>query len=110
MTLLGTSDTTPNKLALEEVIQVIALNNARHMKTSLKSLQDKFAAAPYGFDQKDVQWLVAMLFKQGRVTMTLSSQSLSLLSTDAKDIVRYLTKREFVEKLLIDIRERATDG
>lgn len=110
MTLLGTSDTTPNKLALEEVIQVIALNNARRMKTSLKSLQDKFATAPYGFDQKDVQWLVAMLFKQGRVTMTLSSQNLSLLSTDAKDIVRYLTKREFVEKLLIDIRERATDG
>ena len=41
MSFLGTSDTTPNKLALEEVVQVIGLNNARHMKTSLKSLQDK---------------------------------------------------------------------
>ena len=50
LSFLGTSDTTPNKLALEEVIQVISLNNARHMKTSLKSLQDKFGAAPYGFD------------------------------------------------------------
>ena len=47
MSFLGTSDTTPNKLALEEVVQVIGLNNARHMKTSLKSLQDKFGAAPY---------------------------------------------------------------
>lgn len=110
MSLLGTSDTTPNKLALEEVIQVIGLNNARHMKTSLKALLDKFAAAPYGFDAKDVQWLVAMLFKQGRVAMTLNSQALSLLSTEPKDIVRYLTKREFVDRLLIDIRERATDG
>ena len=110
MTLLGISDTTPNKLALEEVIQVIGLNNARHMKTSMKALQDKFASAPYGFDQKDVQWLVAMLFKQGRVSLALNSQSLSLLSTDVKDIVRYLTKREFVERLLVDIRERATDG
>ena len=55
---------TPHQisLALEEVVQVIGLNNARHMKTSLKSLQDKFGAAPYGFDPKDVQWLVAMLF------------------------------------------------
>lgn len=52
MSFLGTSDTTPNKLALEEVVQVIGLNNARHMKTSLKSLQDKFGAAPYGFDQR----------------------------------------------------------
>ncbi len=110
MSFLGTRDTTPNKLALEEVIQVISLNNARHMKTSLKSLQDKFGAAPYGFDQKDVQWLVAMLFKMGRVSLTYNSQMLSMLSNTKEELVRYLTKRDFVEKLLIDIRERATDG
>ena len=110
LSFLGTSDTTPNKLALEEVIQVIGLNNARHMKTSLKSLQDKFGAAPYGFEPKDVQWLVAMLFKMGRVSLTYNSQSLSMLSNTKDELVRYLTKREFVEKLLIDIRERATDG
>lgn len=110
MSFLGISDTTPNKLALEEVVQVIALNNSRRMKTSLKSLQDKFGAAPYGFDPKDVQWLVAMLFKMGRVSLAYNSQSLSLLSNSADELVRYITKREFVEKLLIDIRERATDG
>lgn len=110
ISFLGTSDTTPNKLALEEVIQVISLNNQRHAKTSLKALQDKFGMAPYGFDPKDVQWLVAVLFKMGRVAMTLNSQSLSLLSNSKDEIVRYLTKRDFVEKLLIDIRERATDG
>ena len=107
---IGIKDTVSNKLALEEVVQVIGLNNARHMKTSLKSLQDKFGAAPYGFDLKDVQWLVAMLFKLGRVSLTLNSQSLSLLSTNSDELVRYITKREYVEKLLIDIRERATDG
>ena len=110
MSLLGTSDAVPNKLALEEVIQVITLNNARHVKTSLKALQDKFGAAPYGFAPKDVQWLVAMLFKLGRVSMMYNSQSLSMLSNTKDELVRYLTKREFVEKLLIDIRERATDG
>lgn len=110
MSFLGISDTTPNKLALEEVVQVIGLNNARRMKTSLKSLQDKFGAAPYGFDPKDVQWLVAMLFKMGRVSLTYNSQTLSMLSNTKEELVRYLTKRDFVEKLLIDIRERATDG
>ena len=110
MSLLGTSDAVPNKLALEEVIQLITLNNARHVKTSLKALQDKFGAAPYGFAPKDVQWLVAMLFKLGRVSIMYNSQSLSMLSNTKDELVRYLTKREFVEKLLIDIRERATDG
>ena len=107
---LGTSDTIPNKLALEEVIQVIGLNNTRRMKTSLKALLDKFGAAPYGFDPKDVQWLVAVLFKMGRVSLTYNSQNLSMLSNTKEELVRYLTKRDFVEKLLVDIRERATDG
>jgi hypothetical protein len=79
------------------------------MKTSLKSLQDKFSAAPYGFDNKDVQWLVAMLFKQGRVSFTYNSQTLSLLANSKDELLRYITKREFVEKLLIDIRERASE-
>jgi hypothetical protein len=108
--MIGTSDSTPNKLALEEVVHVIGLNNSRHMKTSLKSLQDKFSAAPYGFDNKDVQWLVAMLFKLGRVSFTYNSQTLSLLANSKDELVRYITKREFVEKLLIDIRERASEG
>jgi hypothetical protein len=110
MTLIGTSDTIPNKLALEEVIQVISLNNTRHMKTSLKSLQDKFAVAPYGFDVKDVQWLVAMLFKMGKVSYTYNRQTLTLLNNSKEEIIKYITKREFVEKLLIDIKEHATDG
>ena len=110
LSFLGTSDTTPNKLALDEVIQVISLNNARRMKINLKSLQDKFGAAPYGFDPKDVQWLTAKLFQMGRISLTYNSQSLSMISNTKDELVRYLTKREFVEKLLVDIRERATDG
>lgn len=105
----GVEDATPNKLALDEVLDVINLNNQRHIKTSLKALMDKFVAVPYGFDQKDVQWLVAMLFKQGRITMVLNSQTLSLLSNSHEELVKYITKREYVEKLLIDIRMRATD-
>ena len=110
MTFLGTSDTTPNKLALEEVLQFITINKSRHVKTSLKALLDKFQTAPYGFDPKDVEWLVAMLFKLGRTSMTYNSQELSLLTHSKDELVRYLTKREFVENLLIDVRERATDS
>ena len=86
MSFLGTSDTTPNKLALEEVVQVIGLNNARHYEDIPQVIyRITFGVAPYGFDPKDVQWLVAMLFKLGRVSLTLNSQSLSLLSTNSDD-------------------------
>ena len=110
MSIVGTSDSVPNKLALDDVVAQIALNNQRRTKTSMKSLQDKFMVAPYGFDVKDVQWLVAMLFKLGRISLTINSQALSILSNSREELVRYITKRDYVEKLLIDIRERATDG
>lgn len=110
MSFIGIEDKTPNKLALEEVIGAMSLNKQRHVDTSLKSLLDKFSAAPYGFDQKDVQWLVAMLFKMGRITLTINSQALSILANHKEELVRYITKREYAEKLLIGIRERATDG
>ena len=41
--------------------------------------------------------------------MVLNSQTLSLLSNSHEELVKYITKREYVEKVLIDIRVRATD-
>jgi len=99
-----------NKLALDDVIEAIRLNNARHMKTSLKSLIDRFLSAPYGFVAEDIQWLTAMLFKMGRISFTVNSQSITLIDNEVNEIIRYITKREYVEKLLIDIRVKPGDS
>lgn len=98
----------PNKLALDEVIETIRINNARHMKTSLKSLLDRFQSAPFGFIPEDVQWLVAMLFKMGSISFTVNSKSTTLIDNEPSEIIRYITKREYLEKLMIDIREKPT--
>lgn len=107
---LGTlEEGVANKLALDDVLGAIELASARHTKTSLKNLLDRFSAAPYGFVELDVQWLVGMLFKQGRVTFTLSSKNISLLDTDPLELVKYITRREYYDKLLLEKRERATE-
>ena len=97
-----------NKLALEEVINLIRLNAQKHLKTSLKTLIDIFEKAPYGFVAEDVQWLVAMLFKCGRIGFNINSKSITLVNNDKHEIIKYITKKEFFEKLVIDIREKAT--
>lgn len=101
-------DKLQNKLALEEVINIIRLNSQKHLKTSLKTLIDTFEKAPYGFVNEDVEWLVAMLFKCGRISFNLNSKSITLLDNDKHEIIKYITKKEFFEKLVIDIREKAT--
>ena len=108
LTLKG--DHEPNANALRDVLSHITENSASHTKTSLKSLMDRFMKAPYGFVGEDVEWLVAKLFVNGDITFTVNGSSVTLLNKTADEIIRYITKREFMEKLLTERREKATDG
>ncbi|MDL2253379.1 BREX system P-loop protein BrxC [Ruminococcaceae bacterium OttesenSCG-928-I18] len=108
LTLEG--DQPANANALRDVLDFIASNSASHMKTSMKSLMDRFMKAPYGFVEDDVEWLVAKLFKNGDISFTVNGSSVTLLNKQPEEIIRYITKREFVEKLLTERRERASDN
>lgn len=108
LTLDGTN-TTPNSLALHDVNDYISINTSRHTKTSMKSLLDRFMKAPYGFVEADVQWLVAKLFKDGDVAFYVNSEPVTLLSKTPDEIVRFVTRKEFNERLMTEKRERATE-
>lgn len=99
----------PNELALNDVKDFIASNMLKHMKTSMKTLLERFMKAPYGFVEADVQWLVAKLFKDGEISMNVNSDAVTLISKPAEEIVRYLTRKEFNERLMIEKRIKANE-
>jgi len=103
---LGTK--SANSLALEEMLNVIGLLS-RNCKLSLKTLIKHFANPPFGFIDWDVRWLLAMLFKQGKVSLILNSESLSLLESDPKELLKFLSKNDYAERLLIEKRDHPTD-
>ena len=100
----------PNAHALNDMLNFISSNSNVHTKTSMKSLIDRFMKAPYGFIEDDVEWLVAKLFKNGDITFAVNGSSVTILNKNEDDIVRYITKKEYVEKLLTDRREKANDS
>ena len=108
LTLAGTN-TAKNELALHDVNDYIALNTQRHMKTSMKSILERFLKAPYGFAEADVQWLVAKLFKDGEIAMFVNNDAVTLLSKTPEEIIRYLTRKEFNEKLMTEKRVKANE-
>lgn len=108
LTLGGTSE-TKNSLALNDVNDYIALNTARHTKTSMKSLLDRFTAPPYGFVEADVHWLVAKLFKNGDISLYVNNEDVTLLSKTEEEIIRFLTRKEFTEKLMTERRVKANE-
>lgn len=108
LTLSGTSSEV-NKLALNEVGDYIARNSARHVKTSMKTLMERFMAPPYGFIEADVQWLVAKLFKDGEIAFYVNNEMVSLISKSADDLYRFVTRKEYLEKLMTEKRVKAND-
>lgn len=72
---------------------------------TLKNILQRYSKAPYGFNNLDIQWLIATLFAQKRITLTINSNEISLRELGAQKIFEYLTKTEFSEKLLITTRE-----
>lgn len=106
MALSLENGTEPNQHALNDTLSYISTNSSMHMKTSMKSLMDRFMKAPYGFVEDDVEWLVAKLFKNGDISFTVNGSNVTLFNKSDEEIVRYITKREYVEKLLTEKREK----
>ena len=102
-------DKATNALALNEVAAYIGTNTDRHIKTSMKSLLDRYMKAPYGFIETDVQWLAAKLFKSGDVAFFVNSEPVTLLSKTGDEIYRFVTRKEFSERLMMERKEKATD-
>lgn len=99
----------PNKLALNDVLDFISINSQRHTKTSMKSIMERFTKAPYGFIENDVQWIVAKLFKNGDIGFFVNNDVVTLLTKSEDEIYRYLSRKEYLEKLLTEKREKAND-
>ena len=105
MTLNFTGIEEPNSDALNEVIDAVRYAGRTGAKFSLKAALDKFMAAPYGYIEEDVEFLIATLYKKGKISLKMNSVIYSPASTSADDAFKYITRREFREKILLELKE-----
>lgn len=101
--------TEPNSHALDELQSFISMNSRSHMKTSMKTVKDRFMKAPYGYVEDDIHWLVARLFKRGELAFTVNGAPVSPGNKTGEEIISFITKKAFVEKLLMEERVRVSD-
>lgn len=109
LTLNLDGGTEPNVHALDDVLQYIKGNTDIHIKTSMKTLRDRFMSAPYGFVEDDVSWLVAKLFKRGDLSFTVNGTAVTLMNKSGDELVDYITKKQYLDKLLMEYRTKASD-
>jgi hypothetical protein len=90
-----------NKLALEELSSYILRNTERNIPVTMKTILSVFQKAPYGWNEEDIEGLVARLFKAQEIKLQINGEYLDI---NDRDVVKYITKREYAEKLLIEKR------
>jgi len=100
---MSLDNTEHNKLALEEVNLYVERQTGRNIPVTLKTLTEHFTGAPYGWNDTDVQGLVAHLFRDQEILLELGNE---YLNTYDEDIVKYLTRREYTDRLLIKKRKK----
>lgn len=106
---IGSGEATANVHALEDVLSYIAGNSRVHMKTSMKTVKDRFMKAPYGFVDDDIHWLIACLFKRGDLDFTVNGSAVTRTSASEEEVINYITKKAFVEKLLMEEHTRVPE-
>ena len=103
----GAKTSETNHLALREMLDHL---NVRHQKNDIVVLRDfkeKFRRKPYGWNEMTISGLVAMLFAKDEIKLRYQKTYLILKKQNAEEIVRYLTRKDNADKLMLEIREKA---
>ena len=95
----------PNQNATSEVLNYIILQTKNHSQISLKALINRFNKAPFGYSDNDIQWIIAHLFKYGKLDIFLHGAKISIYEEKRETLVNYFTKKFNTERLLIEIKD-----
>ncbi|KHD13522.1 BREX system P-loop protein BrxC [Clostridium butyricum] len=96
-------DNDPNRLAVEEIKTHIETSTARNLQVTVKSVLSKFSNAPYGWKDIDIQGIIVTLFKKQDIKAVLNDE---VLAPNNREIVNYVTKRDYVERVILKTREK----
>ena len=72
---------------------------------SIKQALTDFQDAPYGYTELDVEYLIATLYKKGQIALKMNSVIYSPASTNPDDAYKYITKKEYREKISLAMKE-----
>ena len=103
------ADDKLNEHAVDDMMHFVNTYSKMHAKLTMKTVKDQFKNAPYGYVDDDIDWLVAWLFKHGNITLSVNGENVSLTNRTAKEIFDFLTKKQYLENLMLEERVKVPE-
>ncbi|MFT0898139.1 BREX system P-loop protein BrxC [Candidatus Methanoprimaticola sp. MG2] len=96
------------RLAVDEVSKHLAECDASRMTVLVKNVMEKFGRKPYGFGDVDIQWILALMFRHGRIDLFYDGMEYRGNSTKPQMIPDLLLKSRNYDKVKVIVREAVT--
>lgn len=97
----------PNKAAVDEVDRMLKGEASRHRTVSMRDIQTRYQAAPYGWREQDIAGVVALLLEDKRAKLTYAGKAVD--PRDSK-CVSYLRQRSMIDKVQVEARIAVSEG
>lgn len=100
---LTLDDLEKSTLARDEMDHYITRLSDRNQAMTVKSVTDHFKQKPYGWLELDIKLLLIELLQQQEIKMQYNHADLSI---NEQSFIDYITKRQYVDKVIVKKRER----
>lgn len=102
----GAGASQTNQLALREIMDYLNIKHQKNDVVVLQEIKDRFRRKPYGWNETTISGLVATLFAKDEIKLRYQKTYLILKKENAEEIVRYLTRKDSADKLMLEVREK----
>ena len=91
-----------NKKAADEMERYLQMQNRQGVATPLEEIYKRYGRPPYGWREKDIAYVVAMLIGQQKVNFIYGDE---IIEDDSERIVNLILKKSEIKKIHIKIKE-----
>ena len=94
--------------AFRDLSDYLEISKSQNRVVVVKDVMDRFRRKPYGFEAEDVHWMLAVMFRYGRIDLTFEGRvyrGSECTYQDAKNCI--LTSRNY-DKVKVELRQAIT--
>lgn len=105
VTLEGMDEVAPNHLAVTEMRDVIGRSSLKNIPLTMRGLIEQFSRIPYGWKENDIAGIALTLFKKQEIRLDLNGET---IATDDMSVIAYVTKRDYLDRVVVKTRVKIT--
>ena len=99
-----------SRQAIDDLMSYLSECDKNHTTVTVKNVIDKFERKPYGFAEADIQWILALLFRHGRVDLTFEGTTYQGRNSKLQDAKILLMNSRNYANVRINVKEAVTSA